>query len=118
VVKVTRGGVQAYNYPDTLKKDGTKSVTYFVANIAKNLRLQTRADSLSGATIAVENRVFGSLDNQNWVLILKDTTAGNNSATSTMLLQNVYYNYVKVTVKGITSAQNVRYSYKLLIDKD
>lgn len=116
---VRNTGVQTYEYGDTLVKDSTYNNVYYVSTFVDNLRLQMESDTLKTGYIKVNAIVSGSLDYSNWYNIDTLSVAGSGaSANGTLLTSNVFYNYIKVTVKAIDSTQYVTSKYYLLIDKE
>ena len=114
-----------YTYDDTLIKDATFNVTYYIKDFAENARIQVVTDTMASAsdTVSIQTIVSRSMNNVDFhsgvgdtILNLAVDSSGHKSSTA--LLQSIYANYLKVTVKAIDSTQNAKVQYYLLFDKN
>jgi hypothetical protein len=135
-----------YQYADTLQKDDTVAVTYYVKDFVVNARLTVITDSLSTGYSKTNTILYGSADYVNWtaltgnysaqtlaLTINADSTqtgtftpsgtstisiAGTDGGSSSIVYKDLFYPYLKVQTIAVDSTQNNRYIYKLVIDKN
>ena len=114
-----------YTYDDTLIKDATFNVTYYIKDFAKQARLTLEIDTMAVGTDfpRVQAIVSRSMNNVDFHSVIGDTisavssiASGHKIATSGLL--TVYENYMKITVTAVDSVQNAKVQYYLLIDKN
>jgi len=114
--------VYAYQYAneDSVIKDGSKTLYFYVKDFAVNVKYETTLTRLSGDYTKARIIIYNSIDATNWVAFDTLSFAGTGSTISTVsdLKTNVYTPYLKISVLPYDSIQTVKAKHYLLIDKN